>query len=167
MFKMSFWQKNTQPDLSVTGRSTSRHQRPPSGHRGRPHSASRGGSTKSHIFGISDTPRQDEPKKKPASGFQGNNVSVTSSSLHTTPEAPRPSSGHAPKKTAGSVANVRSILNKYFNNHYYSTIQHKYLTLFNILCHILNKYLTKLPCEIAQNYFQHCLIRYLANEVVG
>ena len=126
MFKMSFWQKNTQPDLSVTGRSTSRHQRPPSGHRGRPHSAGRGGSTKSHIFGITDTPRQDEPKQKPASGFQGNNASVTSSSLHTTPEAPRPSSGHAPKKAAGSVSNVRSILNKYFNNHYYSTIKHKY-----------------------------------------
>ena len=113
---MSFWQKNTQPDLSITGRSTSRHQRPSSGQRGRPNSAGRGGSTKSHIFGISDTPRQDQPKT--GSGFQGNNASVTSSSVHTTPEALHPSSGHAPMKTVGSVANVRPIFNKYSNNHY-------------------------------------------------
>ena len=107
---MSFWQKNAQPDLSVTGTSTSRHQRPASGRRGRPNSAGRGGSTKSHIFGISDTPRQEEPKQNTVSGFQGNTATAASSSVYTTPEAPRPSSGHAPK-AVGSVANV-SNLNK-------------------------------------------------------
>ena len=108
-FAMSFWQTNSQPDLSVTGASTSRHQRPPSGRRGRPNSAGRGGSTKSHIFGISDTPRHDEPKQKIGNSFQGNTASAASSSVHTTPEAPRPSSGHARKNPAGhgSANNVR------------------------------------------------------------
>lgn len=105
---MSFWQKNAQPDLSVTGTSTSRHQRPASGRRGRPNSAGRGGSTKSHIFGISDTPRQEEPKQNTVSGFQGNTATAASSSVYTTPEAPRPSSGHAPK-AVGSVANASVI----------------------------------------------------------
>lgn len=95
-FEMSFWQSSTQADLSVTGTSSSRHQRPPSGRRGRPSSATRGGSTKSHIFGISDTPRQEEPKQNARSSFQGN-----TSSVHTTPEAPRPSSAHAPNNTGG------------------------------------------------------------------
>ncbi|CAH3189991.1 unnamed protein product [Porites evermanni] len=93
---MSFWQSSYQADLSVTGTSSSRHQRPPSGRRGRPSSAPRGGSTKSHIFGVSDTPRQEEPKQNARSSFQGN-----TSSVHTTPEAPRPSSAHAPNNTAG------------------------------------------------------------------
>ena len=105
-FEMSFWQSSTQADLSVTGTSSSRHQRPPSGRRGRPSSASRGGSTKSHIFGISDTPRQEEPKQNARSSFQGN-----TSSVHTTPEAPRPSSAHAPNNTGGHrpVNNVRML----------------------------------------------------------
>lgn len=106
---MSFWPKNSQPDLSVTGTSTSRHQRPPSGRHGRPNSAGRAGSTKSHIFGISDTPRSEEPKQKIGSGFHGNAASAASSSVHTTPEAPRPSSGHVLKKAAGAAANVRLI----------------------------------------------------------
>lgn len=115
MFKMSFWQNSSQPDLSVTGKSTSRHQRPPSGRPGRPNSAGRGGSTKSHIFGISDTPREKEPKQKP-SGVHGNKTSAALSSVHITPEAPRPSTAHAPKKTAASIANVRSINLFYFWN---------------------------------------------------
>ena len=105
-FEMSFWQSSYQADLSVTGTSSSRHQRPPSGRRGRPSSAPRGGSTKSHIFGVSDTPRQEEPKQNARSSFQGN-----TSSVHTTPEAPRPSSAHAPNNTAGHgpVNNVRML----------------------------------------------------------
>lgn len=105
-FEMSFWQSSSQADLSVTGTSSSRHQRPPSGRRGRPSSAPRGGSTKSHIFGISDTPRQEEPKQNARSSFQGN-----TSSVHTTPEAPRPSSAHAPNNTGGhgAVNNVRML----------------------------------------------------------
>ena len=105
-FEMSFWQSSTQADLSVTGTSSSRHQRPPSGRRGRPSSAPRGGSTKSHIFGVSDTPRQEEPKQNARSSFQGN-----TSSVHTTPEAPRPSSAHAPNNTGGHrpVNNVRML----------------------------------------------------------
>ena len=105
-FEMSFWQSNSQADLSVTGTSSSRHQRPPSGRRGRPSSAPRGGSTKSHIFGVSDTPRQEEPKQNARSSFQGN-----TSSVHTTPEAPHPSSAHAPNNTGGHrpVNNVRML----------------------------------------------------------
>ena len=109
---MSFWQNSSQPDLSVTGKSTSRHQRPPSGRHGRPNSAGRGGSTKSHIFGISDTPREEGPKKP--SSIHGNKTSAALSSVHITPEAPRPSTAHAPNKTAGSIANVRSINLFYF-----------------------------------------------------
>lgn len=108
---MSFWQNSSQPDLSVTGKSTSRHQRPPSGRPGRPNSAGRGGSTKSHIFGISDTPREKEPKQIP-SGVHGNKTSAALSSVHITPEAPRPSTAHAPKKTAGSIANA-SVITKF------------------------------------------------------
>ena len=105
-FEMSFWQSNSQADLSVTGTSSSRHQRPPSGRRGRPSSAPRGGSTKSHIFGVSDTPRQEEPKQNARNSFQGN-----TSSVHTTPEAPHPSSAHAPNNTGGHgpVNNVRML----------------------------------------------------------
>lgn len=102
---MSFWQGNSQPDLSVTGTSTSRHQRPPSGQRVRPSSAGRGGSTKSHIFGTTDTPRQDDPKQKAGNNFHEN--SAASSSIHTTPEAPRPLSGHPPTKVTGPVFNLR------------------------------------------------------------
>ena len=104
--EMSFWQSSFQADFSVTGTSSSRHQRPPSGRRGRPSSAPRGGSTKSHIFGVSDTPRQEEPKQNAKSSFQGN-----ASSVHTTPEAPRPSSAHAPNNTGGHgpVNNVRML----------------------------------------------------------
>lgn len=104
---MSFWQSNSQPDLSVTGTSTSRHQRPPSGRRVRPSSAGRGGSTKSHIFGIADTPRQDVAKQKTENSFHDS--SAASSSVHTTPEAPRPSSRNQPKKTTGPVSNVTKI----------------------------------------------------------
>ena len=109
---MSFWQSNSQPDLSVTGTSTSRHQRPPSGRRVRPSSAGRGGSTKSHIFGISDTPRQGTPKQKTGNSFHDN--SAASSTVHTTPEAPRPLTGSQPKKTTGPVStyNVRRLINK-------------------------------------------------------
>jgi len=108
---MSFWQSNSQPDLSVTGTSTSRHQRPPSGRRVRPSSAGRGGSTKSHIFGVSDTPRQDTPKQKTGNSFHDN--SAASSTVHTTPEAPRPLTGNQPKKTTGPVSmyNVRRPIN--------------------------------------------------------
>ena len=108
---MSFWQSNSQPDLSVTGTSTSRHQRPPSGRRVRPSSAGRGGSTKSHIFGISDTPRQDTPKQKAGNGIHDN--STASSTVHTTPEAPRALTGNQPKNKTGpvSVYNVRRPIN--------------------------------------------------------
>ena len=113
---MSFWQSNSQPDLSVTGTSSSRHQRPPSGRRVRPSSAGRGESTKSHIFGIADTPRQDIPPKKTGNSFHDN--SAASSTVHTTPEAPRSLTGNQPKKTTGSVLthNVRSSTNKYIYN---------------------------------------------------
>lgn len=103
---MSFWQSNSQPDLSVTGTATSRHQRPPSGRHARPSSAGRGGSTKSHIFGISDTPRQEVTKSKTESSFHGSNAA--SSSVHTTPDAPRLLTGNQPKKTTGAVSNVRN-----------------------------------------------------------
>ena len=108
---MSFWQSSSQPDLSVTGTSTSRHQRPPSGRRVRPSSAGRGGSTKSHIFGISDTPRQDTPKQKAGNSFHDN--STASSTVHTTPEAPRSLTGNQPKKKTGPVSayNVRRPIN--------------------------------------------------------
>ena len=108
---MSFWQSSAQPDLSVTGTSTSHHQRPPSGRRVRPSSAGRGGSTKSHIFGISDTPRQDARKQKAGNSFHDN--STASSTVHTTPEAPRPLTGNQPKKKSGPVSmyNVRRLIN--------------------------------------------------------
>lgn len=102
---MSFWQGNSQPNLSVTGTSTSRHQRPPSGRHARPGSAGRGGSTKSHIFGIDDSPRQNNPDSNATASSHGN--SIKSSSIHTTPEAPRPVSGHPPKKAVGLTSNVR------------------------------------------------------------
>ncbi|RMX56794.1 hypothetical protein pdam_00009950 [Pocillopora damicornis] len=104
---MSFWQGNSQPNLSVTGTSTSRHQRPPSGRRARPGSAGRGGSTKSHIFGIDDSPRQNNPDSNATASSHGN--SIKSSSIHTTPEAPRPVSGHPPKKAVGLTSNASVI----------------------------------------------------------
>nr|XP_058963199.1 calcyphosin-2-like isoform X2 [Pocillopora verrucosa] len=104
---MSFWQGNSQPNLSVTGTSTSRHQRPPSGRRARPGSAGRGGSTKSHIFGIDDSPRQNNPDSNAPASSHGN--SIKSSSIHTTPEAPRPVSGHPPKKAVGLTSNATVI----------------------------------------------------------
>ncbi|KAL9985115.1 hypothetical protein ACROYT_G007482 [Oculina patagonica] len=103
---MSFWQSNSQQDLSVTGTSTSRHQRPPSGRRVRPSSAGRGGSTKSHIFGVADTPRQDVAVQSSKNSFHDN--SAATSSIHTTPEAPRPLSGNKPKKTTDPIYNVRT-----------------------------------------------------------
>ena len=103
---MSFWQNSSQPDLSVTGKATSRHHRLSSGHR-----AGRGGSTKSNIFGISDTPRQAELSRSSTNDFQGNPTSAVTSSVHVTPEAPRPSSGHPPKiNTDPEVKNVRAVV---------------------------------------------------------
>ncbi|XP_068744753.1 calcyphosin-2-like isoform X1 [Montipora capricornis] len=109
---MSFWRTNSQPDsdLSVTGKSTFRHQRPLSGHR------VRGGSTKSHIFGISDTPSQGELTRKNANSLEGNTASAATSSVHITPEAPRPSSGHPPKIATGSNANVSVISKSQLDN---------------------------------------------------
>lgn len=104
---MSFWQGNSQPNLSVTGTSTSRHQRPPSGRHARPGSAGRGGSTKSHIFGIDDSPRQKNPDANTTVSSHGN--SIKSSSIRTTPEAPRPVSGHPPKKAAGLTSSASVI----------------------------------------------------------
>ncbi|KAL9985116.1 hypothetical protein ACROYT_G007483 [Oculina patagonica] len=104
---MSFWQSNSQQDLSVTGTSTSRHQRPPSGRRVRPSSAGRGGSTKSHIFGVADTPRQDVAVQSSKNSFHDN--SAATSSIHTTPEAPRPLSGNKPKKTTDPIYNAAVI----------------------------------------------------------
>ena len=103
---MSFWQSSSQPDLSVTGKTTSRHHRPSSGHR-----AGRGGSTKSNIFGISDTPRQVGLGRSSTNDFHGNPTSAVPNSVHVTPEAPRPSSGHPPKiNTDPEVKNVRAVV---------------------------------------------------------
>lgn len=103
---MSFWESSSQPDLSVTGKATSRHNRPASGHR-----AGRGGSTKSNIFGISDTPRQAGLSRNSTNDFQGNPTSTVPSSVHVTPEAPRPSSGHPPKiNSDAEVKNVRALV---------------------------------------------------------
>lgn len=108
---MSFWQNSSQPGLSVTGKATSRHHRPSSGHR-----AGRGGSTKSNIFGISDTPRQAELSRSSTNDFQGNPTSVVPSSVHVTPEAPRPSSGHPPKiNTDPEVKNIAVITKSQFD----------------------------------------------------
>ncbi|XP_031567598.1 calcyphosin-2-like [Actinia tenebrosa] len=74
-----------QPDLSVTGNASSRHERPPSGFQRRHLGAEKAGSTKSHIFGVSETPRQDSPYVAP-----GKSPTVSNgSSYYSTPEAPR------------------------------------------------------------------------------
>ena len=107
---MSFWKSNSNPDLAVTGTATSRHERPHSGKgRQRPHSASKG-STKSHIFGIPDTPKQQSPSIKYGSSVHGN--SVVSSTKYSTPEAPRPGSGRPPKYAMTVASDVS--MNLYF-----------------------------------------------------
>ena len=76
-------------DLSVTGTATSRHARPPSGKGRRTFSASHGGSTKSHIFNVADSPRDTQKQSFAAKSpsYYGNSPA---SSVHVTPEAPRP-----------------------------------------------------------------------------
>lgn len=153
---MSFWQSNSQPDLSVTGTSTSRHQRPPSGRRVRPSSAGRGGSTKSHIFGIADTPRQDAPKQTTGNSFHDN--SAASSSVHTTPEAPRPLSGNQLKKTTGPVStcNVRRSINIYRENSFQLSSQE--MKSKQLECLITTNIYYKQRQEPSYNWFLFCIL---------
>ncbi|EDO37726.1 predicted protein [Nematostella vectensis] len=77
-----------QPDLSVTGRSTSRHERPTSGGRRRPPSAARNVNTKANIFGVAPTPRgnfanagcTDATPEAPRDALLNQNVAVISKS---------------------------------------------------------------------------------------
>ena len=79
----------------MTGTATSRHARPLSG-KGRRTFSQAGGSTKSHIFNVADTPRDTKQLavEVQSPGYPINGGSPAASSIHeTTPDAPRPGGG--------------------------------------------------------------------------
>lgn len=92
-----------QPDLSVTGNPSSRYERPASGFQRRHLGGEKAGSTKSNIFGVAQTPRQESPGDSPYVA-SGKNPSVTNgTSYYSTPEAPRDYEQQAQKHKISKV----------------------------------------------------------------
>lgn len=99
-----------QPDLSVTGNASSRHERPASGFQRRHLGVEKAGSTKSHIFGVSETPRQESAEDGPYVGSGKSHSVSNGTSYYSTPEAPRDYEQQAQKPKISKVHIIFAVI---------------------------------------------------------